>query len=561
MQQTCRHCQQSFEITDDDLAFYEKVSPVFNGKKEPIPPPTMCPECRIQRHFTWRNERNLIRRTCDSCKKSVVSIYHDDASFLIYCNDCWWGNSWDAMHFGRDVDFSKSFFAQLREIRSIVPRNALYLNNAINSDYCNHSLDLKDCYLCACVGNNTQNGYYSKWILGSRDFSDCYQLVDSELCYESLYSNNCYHCISAIRSQECRDSAFLYDCIGCSDCFQCWNLRHKRFHIQNVAYSEEEYRRRMKEIYLSVHDSFANVRKEFFTLIETRAIHQSQFNKQCEDVSGDFLVRCKNVHDSFDVEDAQDCRYCYGCGGIKDCYDINEAAIHCELQYDCQSCDKGQRTLFSHTSYYDSDMILCDSCHSCSNVFGCIGMRNARYCILNKQYTKEEYNDLVPKIIAKMRADGEWGEFFPVTMSPFAYNETVAQEYFPMTKEEVLARGWKWRDQTDEMPKVERIIPAVQLPDSIDDIPDDILNWAIECEATKRPFKIIKQELEFYRQMRLPVPHFHPDERHRRRMALRNPRKLWKRECMKCGKAIETSYSPDRPEIVYCESCYLAAVY
>ena len=198
---------------------------------------------------------------------------------------------------------------------------------------------------------------------------------------------------------------------------------------------------------------------------------------------------------------------------------------------------------------------------TCNDCFGCVGLKHKQHCILNKQYTKEEYEALVPKIIAEMRADGEWGEFFPVTMSPFAYNETVAQEYFPLTKEEVLNRGWKWRDEVDETPKVAKIIPAEQLPDSIDDIPDDILNWAIECEATKRPYKIIRQELEFYRKMRLPVPHLHPDERHKRRMAMRNPRKLWKRPCMKCGREMETTYAPERKEIVYCESCYLAEVY
>ena len=111
------------------------------------------------------------------------------------------------------------------------------------------------------------------------------------------------------------------------------------------------------------------------------------------------------------------------------------------------------------------------------------------------------------------------------------------------------------------MPKVDKVIPAEKLPDSIDDIPDDILNWAIKCEATGRPFRIIKQELEFYRKMKLPIPHFHPDERHRRRMALRNPRKLWRRPCGKCGKEMETTYAPERPEIVYCESCYLQEVY
>ena len=111
------------------------------------------------------------------------------------------------------------------------------------------------------------------------------------------------------------------------------------------------------------------------------------------------------------------------------------------------------------------------------------------------------------------------------------------------------------------MPQVAKIIPAEKLPDSIDDIPDDVLNWAVRCEATGRPFRIIKQELEFYRKMRLPVPRLHPDERHRRRMALRNPRKLWKRPCGKCGKEMETTYAPERPEIVYCESCYLQEVY
>jgi len=154
-----------------------------------------------------------------------------------------------------------------------------------------------------------------------------------------------------------------------------------------------------------------------------------------------------------------------------------------------------------------------------------------------------------------------FGEFFPAEQSPFAYNETTAMEYFPLTEEEVLRRGLKWKNQTDEPPKVDRIIPAHQLPNAIDDIPDDILNWAIECKATGRPFRIIKQELDLYRAMRLPIPHLHPDERHRRRMALRNPRKLWQRKCAKCGKEIRTTYAPERPEIVYCEACYLAEVY
>jgi len=87
------------------------------------------------------------------------------------------------------------------------------------------------------------------------------------------------------------------------------------------------------------------------------------------------------------------------------------------------------------------------------------------------------------------------------------------------------------------------------------------LNWAIECEITKKPFRIIKQELEFYRKYNLPIPRRHPDQRHLDRMSLRNPRHLYTRNCDKCGKEIQTTYAPERPEIVYCQDCYEKEVY
>jgi len=160
-----------------------------------------------------------------------------------------------------------------------------------------------------------------------------------------------------------------------------------------------------------------------------------------------------------------------------------------------------------------------------------------------------------------MQRTGEWGRFFPHELSPFDYNESMSQEFYPLSREQALSRGFRWRDTPEEIPQVKKIIPATQLPDAITDIPDDILHWAIQCEATNRPFRIVKHELEFYRKMGLPVPHLHPDERHRRRMTLRNPWRLWKRPCMKCGKEMQTSYAPERPEIVYCEECYLKEVY
>jgi hypothetical protein len=75
------------------------------------------------------------------------------------------------------------------------------------------------------------------------------------------------------------------------------------------------------------------------------------------------------------------------------------------------------------------------NCYDSSYLFGCDGLRNKQYCIFNKQYTQEEYEKIVPQIIAHMQTTGEWGEFFSPSISPFGYNETIAQDYFPESRE------------------------------------------------------------------------------------------------------------------------------
>jgi hypothetical protein len=188
-------------------------------------------------------------------------------------------------------------------------------------------------------------------------------------------------------------------------------------------------------------------------------------------------------------------------------------------------------------------------------------MKHASYCILNKQYSREEYEKLVPKIIEHMRRTGEWGEFLPSPLSLFGYNKTTAQMYAPLSAEDARKRGWRWDEEEAPPPEVKKTIDARMLPDNQKDIPDDILNWAIRCEVTGRPFKIQPQELAFYRSQKLPIPRRHWYQRHLDRFHQRNPRTFWKRQCAKCQKPIETTFAPERPEIVYCEECYLKEVY
>ena len=175
--------------------------------------------------------------------------------------------------------------------------------------------------------------------------------------------------------------------------------------------------------------------------------------------------------------------------------------------------------------------------------------------------------------IDRMGNEYRYGEFFPAELSPFGYNETQAKEEFFLSKDLALEKGFNWQENTQRTTGKETLIPE-NIPDAIDDIKDDILEQTLACVECKRNYKIIPNELIFYRKMSIPIPRRCFYCRHEARVKARNPFKLWHRKCMcdkeehehtngqaKCPNEFETSYALGRPEIVYCEQCYQKEVY
>ncbi|MDP2669518.1 MAG: hypothetical protein Q8O99_00450 [bacterium] len=111
------------------------------------------------------------------------------------------------------------------------------------------------------------------------------------------------------------------------------------------------------------------------------------------------------------------------------------------------------------------------------------------------------------------------------------------------------------------LPQVDKVMKAQDLPETIDEVSDDILKTALLCEITNKPFRIIPQELAFYRKYHLPLPRRHPTQRHLDRMSRRNHKKMYDRQCTHCQKIVKTTYAPERSEKVHCETCYTQAVY
>ena len=241
----------------------------------------------------------------------------------------------------------------------------------------------------------------------------------------------------------------------------------------------------------------------------------------------------------------------------RDCLDVLDLFGYTEIIYDSVCLDHCYNCRNCYYSSGLTDCSFCYDCKGCSSCFMCVNLREKKYCILNKQYTKEEYEELVPRIIAHMVATGEWGKYLPMSLSPFGYNETVAQEYLPLTREEALARGYKWKDVDAREYAAQRAVPA----DRIKEVTDAILNETLACKKCGKNYRIIAQELRRLRQFNVPVPDMCPDCRHVERMKLRNPFRLWERACAKCGATMQTTFAPDRKETVYCEKCYTEEVF
>ena len=360
----------------------------------------------------------------------------------------------------------------------------------------------------------------------------------------------------------------------------CYGLRNKQYCLFNKQVTKTEYEEYMKKYPLGSRTNYDYFKNYFLNFIKDAPYLYMRRNGRIENSTGDFLTDTENCEECFEVTEAKDCKYIQGAFQVRDAMDCSYA--NNEFGYEnCECFPMPFNAKFCVNCYSGADLAYCDSCmNNCRNCFGCIGLKQKQYCILNKQYTKEEYEKLVPKIIEHMggRAHGasaqpeneealklrateqrassnhkEWGEFFPGNMSPYSYQETVAMDFFPLDEAGAKTNGFRW----GKIEEKSYVPQTYVIPDSIIDVPDTISNEMLACVSTGKNYKIIPQELAFYKKMGLPIPHLSPEARHQERAKFRNERRLYDRVCSGCKVSFQSSYAQNRPEKVYCENCYL----
>lgn len=555
----CQNCKKNFTIEPEDFKFYEKIK---------VPPPTWCPECRIIRRISFQNTWNLYWRNCDKCGTRAVSIFPPDKKIMSYCPTCWWGDSWDGTEYAMNYDPGKPFLEQLKKLFDTTPFSLLEADHLTikNSDYSNGIGWSKDCYLVFWA-DYSDNVYYSSILNGLKHSVDCLRGFESELCYGSTGFSRCYNLFFSEECDDCLNVWFSRNCYGCTNCIGCVNLRGVSNYIFNVKYSKEEYNKKLEEFSVNSWNKLKEFEKKAHKFWLTKPYREYNGHSLNYNVKGEHVYTSKNSKEVYLVNGAEDCKWTQfiTVPPAKDCFDYSGWGNNVSQIYESTGIGEGTNLiLFSNYCWSESlNLQYCSWNITGKNNFGCVNLKRKQYCILNKQYSKEEYEKLRAKIIEDMKRNPYtdklgreyyYGEFFPLEFSKFPYNKSNAMKFFPKTKKEALEEGYLWDDKKDTIYKVTKI--ADSLPDTIKNTDEKVLNNIIECEKCKNGYRIVKGELDLLFKMNLPVPHECPKCRENERFSRMTKPKMYDRTCAKCSVNIYTPYAPDRPEIVYCVKCY-----
>ena len=283
--------------------------------------------------------------------------------------------------------------AEFQKLKKSQPRVFTYSLKNENCDWGNYVYHSKNCYMCFDA-TNCEDCFYVHDSYKCIDCLDCNYCVECELCCQC---QDCYKCFNSTYLDDCsriQDSRFCINCSDLSYCFGCFGLTHKKYCIFNKQFTKKEYfnkLRRLKALPVEeVLKKLAKLRKRY------PKVPQHAFrNQNCD--YGDYIYSSKNCYFCFDVFGSQDCGYLYDTVQCRNCYEM-AYSYDCELSYECVDSAHLYNCNFITYSDYCNNSEHLFNCDHLKDCFGCVGIDNTQYCILNRQFKKEEYFKKVKEI-------------------------------------------------------------------------------------------------------------------------------------------------------------------
>ena len=544
-----QYCEGDFEIEEGDIKFLKKFR---------VPPPNFCPTCRRIRRLVHMGQAHLFKRKCDVPEhdEMIISILPPECPFPVYDYKYFIDDDFNAFSFGVEYQKGESPMGTLFSLRKKFPMPS-FLNrdpSSVNSEYSNGGRNTKNVYyVFGCY--TVEDAWYSNFLNKSRNVMDSVAVNNSEFVYEGLRSDHVYKSSYIYFSNDCIESMFLFDCKNCQNCFGCVNLRNANYYIFNQKFSKEEYEKFINSVHPISKEKINLYEKKFWDLVRSSPMNGTR-NILTENVFGANLHNSKNLFDVIKSDNAENIRHADNAYSHQDSMDFLFSGASNQLYMDTNIGSHSSLVKFSISSKFCTDCEFVFNSKNLTSCFMCFGLQNKSYCILNKQYTEEEYFKIVDEIKLEMLKRGEYADGPGAEFSAQPYNFSLGQISYFLSDEQIIEiGGYLGKESETNVGKTE-IVKYADLPKTINEITDDILDKAILCEESDRPFRITQSELGFYRRMNLPLPNIHPLLRIKRRLSFDKEGKKYKAMCVKCLKNIETLYDPAEKFLLYCEKCY-----
>lgn len=545
-----QYCEGDFNVVAEDIEFYKMFR---------VPVSKYCPTCRRLRRFGHLGFLKFFKRECNAPghTESMLSVFPEECPFPVYDYKYFGSDEFDALDFGRDYVEGVSPMNQLFELRKVAPIPS-FLNresSSINSEYSSGGRNSKNCYYTSGVFSS-EDIWYSNLVHKSREIMDSRSIAECDTVYEMYEGENLYKVRYGFFNKDCSDCTLIFDCRNCTDCFGCVNLRNKRYCVFNEQLSKEDYEKFIKDNTPLSFKKLNEYKQKFWDLVKILPLNASR-NLNVKNVSGVVVQSSQNLFDVSDIKYSENVRHSDSALHHKDSMDIIFSGGNSHNLYMCVNIgSQSSNVKFSVSAKFCTDCEFIFNCKNVMNCFMCYGLENKSYCILNKQYEPEEYWELVDKIKSNMIQSGEYGESLELKFSPQAYNFSLASRSFPIGNETALKLGvYIAKDPETNVGDME-IINVKDLPDTIEQVDDSILDKAIKCEETGKPFKITQTELDFYRKLKLPLPRVHPTVRIEKKYSFSPPGTTIFTNCVKCNKGIQSIFNPKDGFNLYCEFCY-----
>ena len=540
---TCSESGQKYYFSQEQIEMYKKLE---------VPIPNVSPLISDKRQRAYIPGLELFKRDLATGQKGAITMYDPESKVVVWDNTEWYSDNFNGLNYGVTSNPDNLFFDQWKKLSWQTPRLSISNSpNNINSPWVVNAAKCQNCYFNH-GGINNEELIYCDFCARVNHSIGSAGVVNSEYTFDSIQcdqSSNLFTC------ERCEGGLNLYFCLGCrncSDCFGCVNLFRKKFCFFNEQLTEEEYRKKIADIDLGDRNVYQDYKQKALAIWDT-SVRCAYRQFSCENVIGDDVARSNNaianfaiyIENSYDIFDASvikhscnistanNLEYCYNCTSVEESYG-------CKMCLTCTAC---------------SNVEYCEQCFDCEYCFGCIGLRHKKYCILNVQYTEDEYWIMLDKIKYSMLKRGEYGNFFPYASSLLAYNTTSAMFFAPSSKENIERIGGRWYDLKKNN-EINDNMEISEVPLNIKDADDSILKKIFKCPQSHRTFRIIKPELDFYRQHHIYLPNYHPNVRRQLNIERLLPIYFEKFDCNQCHRESYKQIKEKDNGKLYCDVCY-----